>query len=359
MPVYQYKAFDQGGKETTGIVDASTPREAREKLRGRSIFVTDMVPVKGGGRAKSPTAGKGGGSKAADVGLGDVVEEQGIVEGAGLRQQLDAMFAGRARDELVSVTRLLATLLKAGIPLVGAIGSVIAQIEDKYLGTVMRQIRESVQGGVAFADALAMHPALFDALYVNMIRAGEAAGALDEVLKRLADFMQAQKRMKNRVSAALTYPMIMVVMGFGVVSFLLAFVVPKIVAVVTKRGSVLPLPTQLLLTVQGAFMKYWWLGLLIAVALWLVYSMIVRTEKGALMRDTWKLQIPVVGDLFRKQSVARFATTFLIRRFATDDSKVPSCGENPLVERNAMSGKKVSAHSSLAGPTKDRLAGSN
>ncbi len=311
MPVYQYKAFDQAGKETTGIVDASTPREAREKLRGRSIFVTDMVPVKGGGRAKSPGGGgKGAMTKAADVGLGDVMEEQGIVEGAGLRQQLEAMFAGRARDELVSVTRLLATLLKAGIPLVGAIGSVIAQIEDKYLGTVMRQIRESVQGGVAFADALAMHPALFDALYVNMIRAGEAAGALDQVLKRLADFMQAQKRMKNRVSAALTYPLIMVVMGFGVVSFLLAFVVPKIVAVVTKRGSVLPLPTQILLTVQGAFMKYWWLGLIGGVVTWLVYSMIVRTEKGALLRDTWKLQVPIVGDLFRKQSVARFATTF-------------------------------------------------
>lgn len=304
MPVYQYKAFDQAGNETTGIIDASTPREAREKLRGRSIFVTEMVPVKGG-RAKAPTKA---GSK--DVGLADVMEEQGIVEGAGLRQQLESMFAGRARDELVSVTRLLATLLKAGIPLVGAIGSVIAQIEDKYLGTVMRQVRESVQGGVSFADALAMHPALFDPLYVNMVRAGEASGALDEVLKRLADFMQAQKRMKNRVSAALTYPMIMMVMGFGVVSFLLAFVVPKIVNVVTKRGSVLPLPTQLLLTIQRAFTSYWWVGALAAIVLWLVYSMIVRTEKGALARDTWKLRIPVVGDLFRKQSVARFATTF-------------------------------------------------
>lgn len=307
MPVFQYKAFDQAGKETTGIVDASTPREAREKLRGRNVFVTDMTPVKGsGGPPKAKSSGKNQLAKAGE-GAGDA---EGVVESAGLKQQLEYMFAGAAREELVSVTRLLATLLKAGIPLVGAIGSVIQQIEDKHLGTVMRQVRESVQGGVSFADALAMHPTLFDPLFVNMVRAGEAAGALDAVLKRLADFMQAQKRMKNRVSAALTYPIIMCVMGVGVVSFLLAYVVPKIVAVVTKRGTPLPLPTKMLLTIQGAFMNYWWLGLGIVITLWIVYSMIVRTEKGAMFRDTWKLRLPFVGDLFRKQSVARFATTF-------------------------------------------------
>jgi general secretion pathway protein F len=312
MPVYQYKAFDQAGKETTGIVDASTPREAREKLRGRSIFVTDMTAVKAGGgaggKARSPKSAMV--KTGADAGQPADQVEEGLVQSAGLRQQLDSLFAGRAREELTSVTRLLATLLKAGIPLVASIQSLIAQVEDKYLGTVLRQVRESVQGGVSFADALAMHPALFDALYVNMVRAGEAAGALDQVLKRLADFMQAQKRMKNRVSAALTYPIIMIVMGFGVVSFLLAFVVPKIVAVVTKRGTPLPLPTQILLTIQGAFTQWWWLGLIIIVALWIVYSAIVRTEKGALARDTWKLRVPFLGDLFRKQSVARFATTF-------------------------------------------------
>jgi general secretion pathway protein F len=308
MPVYQYKALDPGGKETTGIVDASTPREAREKLRGRNVFVTDMQPVRALAPGKKP--GKAPKDGAPGGGAMDAVEDQGLVESAGIKQQLEALFVGRARDELVSVTRLLATLLKAGIPLVGALGSVITQAEDKYLGTVLRQVRESVQGGVSFADALGQHPLLFDALFVNMVRAGEAAGALDEVLKRLADFMQAQKRMKNRVSAALTYPLIMVVLGFGVVSFLLAYVVPKIVAVVTKRGTPLPLPTKILLTIQHAFMEWWWLGLLLVGVGWTIYSVVVRTEKGAMARDTWKLRIPFVGDLFRKQSVARFATTF-------------------------------------------------
>src|SRR5690606_5718104 len=136
-----------------------------------------------------------------------------------------------------------ATLLRAGIPLVDAISSVIQQVEDAYLSTVLRQVREDLQGGVGLADAVAQHPELFDPLYVNMVRAGEASGALDEVLRRVADFMQAQARMKNRVSTALTYPMIMGVMGVGVVCFLLAFVVPKIIKVVTKRGTALPLPT--------------------------------------------------------------------------------------------------------------------
>jgi general secretion pathway protein F len=290
MPVYQYKALDAKGEQTTGIVDASSPREARERLRTRSVFVTEMTAVKKGKKGKD--------------------EDAGSVSLAVKDLDLNRLFLARARQELVSVTRLLATLLKAGITLVDAISSVIQQVEDKYLSTVLRQIREAIQSGTSLADALALHPELFDALFVNMVRAGEEAGALDEVLGRLANFMQAQARMKNRVSAALTYPMIMMVMGVGVVIFLLTFVVPKIVDVVTKRGSALPLPTQILIVVKDAFLNWWWLGALLLAALFVAYKLITKTEKGALARDTWKLRLPVLGELFRKQSVARFAHTF-------------------------------------------------
>jgi general secretion pathway protein F len=309
MPVFNYKALDQKGDPQTGIIDASTAKEAREKLRGRSLFVTDMQPARSGGKtAKLPAKA---GEKAAGGAAAALEVDDGVADAAaGVAFDLNALFMGKAKEELVTVTRLMATLLKAGITLIGALSSIIAQVEDPRLATIMRQVRESVQGGVAFADALAMHPALFDPLYVNMVRAGEASGALDQVLKRLADFMQAQKRMKNRVSAALTYPMIMIVMGGGVVAFLLSYVVPKIVSVVTKRGSTLPLPTEILLTIQRAFMSYWWLGLGLMITAWIAYGMVTRTPKGALLRDTWKLKIPIVGDLFRKQSVARFATTF-------------------------------------------------
>lgn len=302
MPVYQYKALDQKGEPATGIVDASSPREAREKLRNRSLFVTDMTAVqKGGGGGKALPGPAGGGG---DGGAGGGAKLS--LDSLGLK----GLFLGRARAELVSVTRLLATLLKAGINLVDAIGSVIQQVDDPYLSTVLRQVREALTGGVSFGDALANHPELFDPLFVNMVRAGEAAGALDEVLGRLANFLQSQARIKNRVSAALTYPLIMMVMGGGVVVFLLTFVVPKIVKVVTKRGTELPLPTQILIVVKDLFVGWWWLLAGALAVAWVAWTAFTRTEQGAMWRDTWKLKLPVFGDLFRKQSVARFAHTF-------------------------------------------------
>jgi general secretion pathway protein F len=302
MPVYEYTALDNGGDTKQGIVDASTPKEARDKLRLRKLFVTDITAIRKS-KKKKPAKASGTGRIANE-------DEDDIFTAEIRAFDIRKMFVGRARAELVGVTRLLATLLKAGINLVDAINSVIQQIEDKYLSTVMRQVREDLRSGVSYADSLAQHPELFGSLYVNMIRAGEASGALDEVLHRLATFMQAQQRMKNRVSTALAYPMIMAVMGFGVVCFLLAFVVPKIIAVVEKQKVALPLPTVILIKIQDAFLNYWWAGVIGAVIALFVYRAVVATDKGALLRDTYKLRIPVLGNLFRKQSVARFAHVF-------------------------------------------------
>ncbi|MGE0712756.1 MAG: type II secretion system F family protein [Planctomycetota bacterium] len=314
MPVFQYTAYDEGGQNKNGIIDATTAREAREKLRVKKLFVTGMTEVKkgrakGGGASTNAVAKP---RKSGQSGMGRIMDDEPDTESAlaGASFSIQKFMVKKAREELVGVTRLLATLLRAGINLVDGISSVIQQVNDKYLDTVLRQVREDLKGGAAMADALAQHPELFDPLYINMVRAGEASGALDEVLRRLADFLQAQARMKNRVSAALTYPMIMCVMGGGVVAFLLAFVVPKIVKVVTKKGNVLPLPTKILITIQDLFLHYWWLGALLMLLTWLVYVAITSTEKGALARDTYKLGIPIVGELFRKQSVARFAHTF-------------------------------------------------
>lgn len=297
MPVFQYKALTAKGDNTTGVVDADTPKEAREKLRGRNIFVTEMTTV--GDKKKEEKLQKGG----VDVSAGNALE-------AARSFKLPSLRASKARGEVPGLTRLLATLLHAGIPLVDAIGSLISQTENQYCEMVLRQVKEDVQSGAGFADALANHPDLFDGLYVNMVRAGEAAGALDEVLKRLAGFLQAQSRMKNRVSAALTYPLIMTVCGGGVVTFLLMFVVPRITKIFEKKKQALPVPTQMLLTVQHAIVDYWWMGALGIVFVALVYKMYTRTESGALWKDTTKLRLPIFGDLFRKQSVARFATTF-------------------------------------------------
>lgn len=295
MPVFEYKAVDAVGKVTEGVMSADTAKEAREKLRRKQVFVTKMTRSLDG-RAKEKA---GGGGK-----LGSLFQTKS--EGG----RSVSIFANPRKDEITALTRQLATLLAAGIPLVDALGALIQQIEVKEIETAVRQIKEDVQSGLGLGDALAKHPLYFNDLYINMVKAGEASGALDEILKRLSEFLYAQNRMKNRVSAALTYPMIMCVAGAGVVVFLLTFVVPKITKVITKRGGPLPLPTELLLMAQHAVVNYWWLGALILFSLWATYKTITSTENGALARDTYKLKIPIFGELFRKQSVARFATTF-------------------------------------------------
>ena len=297
MPVFQYKALTAKGDNTTGVIDADTPKEAREKLRARNIYVTEMNTV--GDKKKEDKLQKG----PVDLTTAGAMEAARSIK-------LPSFRAAKARGEVPALTRLLATLLHAGIPLVDALGSLISQTDNQYCEMVLRQIKEDVQAGAGFADALSNHPELFDGLYVNMVRAGEAAGALDEVLKRLAGFLQAQSRMKNRVSAALTYPIIMTVCGSGVVTFLLMFVVPRITKIFEKKKQVLPMPTQLLLLAQHTITDYWWVVLLVITAIVLLYKMYVRTETGALWKDTAKLRLPIFGDLFRKQSVARFATTF-------------------------------------------------
>jgi general secretion pathway protein F len=310
VPVFRYKALNAKGDAADGVIDADTPKEAREKLRGKSLFVTEMAEVDERakrGAAKDNKEGK----------TGKITKSEAPAESSAKPAPASSLALGfkrflkrKARAEVTNLTRLLATLLQAGIPLVDALGSMIQQVENKDVETVLRLVKEDVQAGATFADALARHPDIFDELYCNMVRAGEASGQLDVILKRLAAFLQSQKRMGDRVSAALTYPMIMSFLGGGIVVFLLEFVVPKITAVVTKRGTTLPLPTQILLTIQKTVNAYWWLIALVAITAFILYKMATSTEKGALWRDTTKLRLPIFGDLFRKQSVARFATTF-------------------------------------------------
>ncbi|MBI3722542.1 type II secretion system F family protein [bacterium] len=297
MPVFQYKALTAKGDATDGVIDADTPKEARDKLRSRSVYVTEMQALDA--RTKQETLDKG-----------SLELDAGSALTALKSFKLPNLRARAARGEVVALTRLLATLLHAGIPLVDALNSLITQIENKYCETVLRQVKEDVQRGASFADALSRHSDLFDNLYVNMVRAGEAAGALDEVLKRLASFLQAQSRMRNRVAAALTYPVIMTVCGSGVVTFLMMFVVPRITRIFEKKKTALPAPTQMLLAIQHGLTDYWWVGAIAIAAIVLVYRMYTRTESGALWKDTTKLKLPVFGELFRKQSIARFATTF-------------------------------------------------
>lgn len=283
MPVYQYKALDEGGKPAGGVIDADTPKEARLKLRERKLRVTELAPI-----AKGVSAAAEGPAK-------------------GLRVWIPR---GRRVQEISLLTRQLGTLLSSGVPIMTALNALIEQSESNAMKSVLMTVREKVAQGATLSDALALYPGLFSELYVNMVRAGEASGALDKVLFRLADYLASQNRIQSRISAALTYPTIIVILGVCVVSFLLATVVPRLTAIFEARRIPLPMPTQVLIGVSKVFSHYWWALLIVAIASWVAFLAVLRTEGGRLWWDTLMLRMPILGSLFRKAAISRFAITF-------------------------------------------------
>jgi general secretion pathway protein F len=277
MAVYEYKAFNKKGKTITGIIDADSTQEARTKLREEDVFITDLFETRSAQEKKSPT---------------------NIV-----------LFARIRPIEISVMTRQLSTLLNAGIPLVEALSAVIDQIDNKGLKKIMSQVRESVREGMSFADALLRHPRAFSQLMVNMIRSGESSGSLEIVLLRLADFLEQQVELKRKVLSALIYPSVTISVALLVLLFLLVYVVPSVTQIFADMKQSLPLPTAILIAVSEFTKSYWWLFLLLAVALFSGVKAYTRTDKGQIHYDRIKLRVPLFGSLVRKIAITRFART--------------------------------------------------
>jgi general secretion pathway protein F len=277
MPVFEYHGLSAEGKKIKGIIDAPTPRMARTKLRAMEIFPVDIrEEIQMPQKAEDPLT----------------------------------KFFQRIRPQDVSIiTRQLATLLEAGTPLVSALDAIIEQTDNHALKKVVAQVREEIKEGRSFADALEQHRKVFTDLYVNMISAGEESGALEQVLLRLADFTENQIRLRNRIRAALAYPIFMVIIGTAILGFLLTFVIPTVSQVFQEMGQTLPLPTRILLGVSAIFRKFWW-GLIGAFILLAVGARrYLQTPKGALQWDQVKLRLPLFGKIILQGAVARFART--------------------------------------------------
>jgi len=280
MAVYRYTAVDVQEKVRKGLIEADTPKEARDKVKGQALVLLEIGPAGGAGAA------------------------------SGRPGLLPLWLAGGRKDEMAMVMRQFATLLRAGIPLAEALGALVEQIEQPALNMVFRDVRERITGGATLHDSLAAHPRYFDHLTVEMARVGETSGNLDEVLGRLAEHMQMARRTRGKVTGALLYPAIIVCVGILVVGFLVTFVVPKIAQVLSESGRVLPLPTQALLAVSGAVRDFWWLLLIGAAALAAGIKAVRGTGEGRYWIDRSLLALPVVGPLLRKNTVARFAQSF-------------------------------------------------
>lgn len=311
MPVFEYKALDSAAKSTTGVIDAETPRDAREKLRARKIYVTEIDQV-GGAAQKAAEAQKRSDEKESNRKAARRGKRKSEAEIKVTKKPFFSFGQGKRTAEVGQFTRQLATLLKAGIPLVQSLTALVDQTQNRAMQTVVRDIREQITTGTDFNDALASHPLYFSDLYRSMVRAGEASGELDIVLGRVADFMQKQTRLRGKITAAMTYPAIMFLMSVAVVIFLLLFVVPNIVMILEEQKMELPIPTLIVTTASTIISTYWYIVLALVIVGGLVFKSWKDTPAGRHSWDRFLLKAPVVGDVFTKTAVSRFATTLSV-----------------------------------------------
>ncbi|MGE5308470.1 MAG: type II secretion system F family protein [Deltaproteobacteria bacterium] len=272
MATFQYTAKDYNGRTVIGVVEAPNEQEAANVLHGKSMVVVSMKEVKA--------------------------------------RQLHAAGAKVKLEDLVIFSRQLATMIDAGIPLVQALGILSEQVENKALKQVVLTVRQDIEAGMSFCDALSKHPAVFSELFINMSRAGEASGMLDEVLDRLASYLEKSASLQRKISSSLVYPAVVISMAFLITAVLLLKVVPTFKGIFDMLGGKLPLPTQVLIMISEIFRKYFIFAVIVAGMLAFAFRKWISTPKGRYKFDGFQLNVPVLGELMRKVAVAKFSRTF-------------------------------------------------
>ncbi|MCB1105131.1 MAG: type II secretion system F family protein [Cephaloticoccus sp.] len=296
MPRFSYSAIEQStGRELAGVVEAASVEAAAGTLKRRGLAPLAVQPEN---RLSPQTA-------AAQTAAGPA-RHPGKKRGA--------MVLGRilSQKELAVFTRQLGTLNKAGMPLLRSLEVLARQEKNKHFQPVIEALAENIRSGGTLSEGLQQHPKVFDRLYVNMIRAGEAGGLLTVVFERLAQFLEKSVRIRGRIKSALTYPLIIVIVAVGIVSALMVFVVPKFETIfaTTLKGQALPLLTQLVIGVSNFLKNHVLLAIGLVVLLYVAGKFAARSRVGIRVLDTLQLRMPVLGDLFLKTAIARFARTF-------------------------------------------------
>jgi len=220
------------------------------------------------------------------------------------------LFAKKIKTkDLVVFTRQFSTMISAGLPLVQCLDILSSQQPNPAFKKVLTQIKQDVEGGSTFADALAKHPKVFDSLFVNLVAAGEVGGVLDTVLNRLATYMEKNENLKNKIKSAMTYPIIVLCVAFGVVAILMIFVIPTFQDMFTQFGSALPGPTQFVVNLSNFFRGYWYVMIGVIILLIAGFKQLRKHPKGRFHIDKLALKLPIFGPLLRKVAVAKFTRT--------------------------------------------------
>lgn len=296
MPVFAYKGFASSGKQISGVQDADNLRALRASLRRDGIYLTEAKEA----NLRAAAAG---------AAAGDTILTTFRLLVTGRFSDIGGAQKDADKTQVAILTRQLAVLLKAGVPLAESLGALVDQSDRPHLKRIMADVKTQVNEGSSLADALARHPKSFEELYVNMVRAGETAGNLDAVLFRLADFLDAQNRLRSKVMSAMFYPIAMACIGAVIMGILMTTVVPKLTQIFADTGRELPWNTQILIGVSHIIGSYWYLVITAIVIAVLMFRRWLRTPHGRATWDQFILKVWVVGPLVRMIAISRFAKT--------------------------------------------------
>ena len=284
MPTFKYAAKTNEGKTITGTVVASQPSEVVGELRKKNLVVLDV----------QETSRRVSGSAT-----------------TGPRGQKIAARPGKARkDDLVIFTRQLSTMIGAGIPLLESLEVLAGQVDNPGFAKTLKMIAEDVRGGSDYSTALSKHPRSFKPIYVSMVKAGEVSGQLDEILVRLAEYMESSSKLKREIKAAMTYPVISLVMVIGISLFLMIGIVPQFRPIFDSLGIKLPALTAAVMNTSRWLVNNYLIGGGIAAAFTVGLVIFKRSEVGGVTVDWTMLHLPVFGSLFQKVALSRFSRTF-------------------------------------------------
>ncbi len=287
MPIFTYKALDSQGQEVRSEIEAENSDDALNKLRDQKLFPTSV---------KEKT-GKKAGPK----------QRQATVAAGGRKKTL--AFGGVKQKELATFTRQLSTLINAGLPIVRSLRILGDQLKPGVLKNALMDVADDVEGGTALSEAFSKHPKAFNKLYVNMTRAGEAGGILDQILERLAVFMEKAQRMKKRVISAMIYPIAVVTIATSIVLFIVGYIVPQFQKMFEDMNTQLPVPTQILVKAADLVQSGWWMIPVVLFAAFVTYRLVAFTRSGRYAIDFVKLKLPLFGTIVSKSTISRFART--------------------------------------------------
>jgi len=280
MPTYKYEAMDTGVAEGKYSIEAATEEEAQQKIRQLGYFVTKLTEVYGAKKGKKKGKKKKGFS-----------------------------FGGVSGKALCTFTRQFSTLQDAGLPILRSLRILEQQMKGGVLKNAIGDVVEDVESGSSLSEAFGKHPRCFDRLYVNMVKAGEAGGALEVILQRLADFKEKAQTLQKRITGAMVYPAVVISVAVAILSFIMLYIIPKFEKIFRDFGMKLPDLTQFLMNTSQWFGKYWYILPLFPMGFYLTIKLLRLNKSAGYVLDRMMLYIPIIGTLIEKTTIARTMRT--------------------------------------------------